>query len=114
MALNGGNPVVGQTVIVTRTPDPGGTTVDDQSVLSLGEVTILGSSDLGDDSDADGMPDLWEIANGLTVGTDDSGDDADSDGLTNLEEYENVTNPQVADSDMDGVNDGAGGEHTRQ
>jgi hypothetical protein len=44
-ALNGGAPVTGQTVVVTRFPDPtGGLNADDGSVLSLGEVVVTGGS----------------------------------------------------------------------
>jgi hypothetical protein len=57
------------------------------------------------DSDGDGMPDAWEVANGLIVGTNDSGD-PDGDGLTNLEEYNHSTDPHNADSDADGYSDG--------
>jgi len=42
--LNGGNPVQGQTVLVTRTPDAVGPNLDDRSVLALGEVTVIGGS----------------------------------------------------------------------
>lgn len=58
------------------------------------------------DSDADGMSDTWELANGLVVGTNDAALDADSDGLTNIGEFTRDTNPQVADTDGDGLNDG--------
>jgi hypothetical protein len=44
VALNGGNPIVGKTVVVTRTPSATGPTPDDQSVLSLGEVEVTGGS----------------------------------------------------------------------
>jgi hypothetical protein len=43
-ALNGGNPVQGRTVLVTRTRDAVGSSPDDRSVLSLGEVTVTGGS----------------------------------------------------------------------
>ena len=43
-ALNGGNPIIGQTVVITRTTDAVGPNNDDRSVLSLGEVTIIGGS----------------------------------------------------------------------
>ena len=62
------------------------------------------------DSDADGMPDAWETANGLVVGIDDSALDEDTnggaDGLTNLEEYQRGTDPQDSDTDDDGLKDG--------
>jgi glucose/arabinose dehydrogenase len=46
------------------------------------------------DTDGDGMPDDWEIANGFDpLDPADAGDDADNDGLTNLQEYEGGTDP---------------------
>jgi len=56
------------------------------------------------DTDADGLPDWWEIkwfsslANGAS-------DDPDNDGLTNLQEYQYGTNPNNADTDGDGMSD---------
>ena len=58
------------------------------------------------DWDGDGMPDDWEIANGLDPTTDDSWVDSDNDGLTNLEEHERGTDPNNPDSDGDGILDG--------
>lgn len=57
------------------------------------------------DSDGDGMPDLWEIENGLDPFTDDSAEDPDGDGLTNLEEFLNGTDPLNPDTDGDGISD---------
>lgn len=60
-----------------------------------------------DDSDKDGMPDEWELANGLNPNDpSDRTKDADSDGLNNFEEYQMGTDPQNADTDGDGVPDG--------
>ena len=42
------------------------------------------------DTDADGMPDKWEIANGLNPDVDDSSGDIDGDGYTNIEEFINL------------------------
>lgn len=59
------------------------------------------------DADGDGMPDGWEIANGLSPGNPaDAGEDPDADGLSNLQEYVFETGPHSRDSDQDGLSDG--------
>ena len=51
-----------------------------------------------EDTDHDGMPNVWERAYGLLPAYDgDAAEDADGDGYTNLEEYLNGTNPLVPD-----------------
>jgi hypothetical protein len=58
------------------------------------------------DSDCDGMPDAWELAQGLNpFDPSDAMVDADGDGLTNAEEYAYGTDPRNADTDGDGVSD---------
>ena len=62
------------------------------------------------DSDLDGMPDIWELANGLDTNNNDAAANPDGDGLTNLQEYLNGTDPNVdnaylVDSDLDGMPD---------
>jgi hypothetical protein len=48
-----------------------------------------------DDSDGDGMADIWEIAHGLKpLEASDAGQDPDHDGMTNLQEYLAGTDPQ--------------------
>ena len=54
------------------------------------------------DDDNDGMPDTWEIQNGLdSLNAVDATLDPDNDTLINLEEYQRSTNPYLADSDGD-------------
>jgi hypothetical protein len=62
------------------------------------------------DSDGDGLPDWWEIDNGLDpydpTGDNGADGDLDGDGLTNREEFEYNTDPTNVDTDGDGLTDG--------
>lgn len=69
---------------------------------SMSEISITTLTD----TDADGMPDKWEIANGLVVGTNDAAGDNDSDFSSNLDEYLNFTDPMNSDTDGDTGLDG--------
>ena len=66
------------------------------------------------DYDGDGLPDWWELANGMDPynndqngnGIRDDMDDFDGDGLLNFYEYRaGVLNPFLADTDADGISD---------
>ena len=60
----------------------------------------------GTDTDLDGVPDFWELANGLDpLDPNDADQDADGDGLSNVDEYQTSLNPRSADSDGDGLAD---------
>lgn len=62
------------------------------------------SNEAPEDTDGDGLPDYWEMANFGNLGqTADS--DYDNDEITNLHEY-NFTNPNDSDTDKDGIPDG--------
>ncbi|NJL43811.1 MAG: hypothetical protein HC945_00585 [Nitrosarchaeum sp.] len=59
------------------------------------------------DSDGDGLPDEWEIRNGLDPSDpSDASQDPDEDGLSNYDEHQYNTDPNNPDSDGDGYTDG--------
>jgi hypothetical protein len=58
------------------------------------------------DTDGDGLPDLWEMDNGLNPSiAADATLDSDGDGLSNLSEFTAKTDPTKADTSGDGIDD---------
>ncbi len=61
----------------------------------LATVATPGTTTANPDADGDGLPNDWELANGLNPNDPgDAADDDDLDGLTNWQEYLAGTNPQ--------------------
>jgi hypothetical protein len=56
------------------------------------------------DTDSDGIPDWYEINNGLNITENDSFEDLDNDGISNLDEYNTGLNASIDDTndDLDG------------
>lgn len=66
-------------------------------------VTVIANND----SDGDGLPNDFELTNGLNPNdSSDADQDPDGDGLSNLEEFNAGTDLLLADTDGDGLNDG--------
>jgi len=85
----------------------------DASSAAFSDITVEGILPPSD-SDNDGMPDLYETANGLDPNVNDAALDLDNDNLSNLSEYHgkdgspgtgDETNPNDPDTDDDGSND---------
>lgn len=69
-------------------------------------VDIQLTAPSGFDSDGDGIPDAYELANGLDGLVNDAEQDLDRDGLSNIAEFRRGTRADVSDTDGDGVVDG--------
>ena len=69
------------------------------------EIYTYGTDPDNEDSDGDGIPDGWEVLNGLNPLVDDANADEDADGLNNLSEFGISTDPQNSDSDKDALSD---------
>ena len=67
--------------------------------VGLHGVQIVSSTT---DSQGNGLPDWWELANQITPATPI---DPDTDGLTNAQEFTKRTNPRNPDTDGDGLSD---------
>jgi len=69
---------------------------DEDGIPDARELFIYGTDPLARDTDGDGMPDGWEMTNGLDPLRDDSKDDLDGDGRDNITEYLAGTRPQYS------------------
>ncbi|MBN2162630.1 MAG: S8 family serine peptidase [Pontiellaceae bacterium] len=78
---------------------------DEDELTDIDEVDTHGTDPNNADTDGDGMPDGWEIDNGLNPLVNDAAVDADGDGLTNAQEYANGSDPDSSDTDSDGFGD---------
>ncbi|MBD3163793.1 hypothetical protein GF323_01210 [Candidatus Woesearchaeota archaeon] len=80
---------------------------DCESGLScIGSICKSAAQDEEQDSDGDGIPDIWEEQNGLDPDdSEDADEDFDGDGLNNYEEYVYGTNVNNTDTDGDGYSD---------
>ena len=76
-------------------------------ILIMGMGRGVGQTTEGADTDSDGLPDAWELANFGDLSSAPN-DDPDKDSLVNSFELEIGTNPQLADSDKDGQGDWIG------
>ncbi len=81
--------------------------LDFEAAASLvGTATFFSGPSDPSDQDGDGMPDWWEIENGLSL--DDCSDDLedpDGDMLTNISEFMAGSDPSDPDTDDDGLSD---------
>jgi len=69
------------------------------NVLATQSITVTTTSTGGGtDTDGDGMPDWWELANGLNAAANDANGDLDGDGVNNLQEFLSGTDPKDAQS----------------
>jgi len=74
--------------------------------LTNDQETRLGTNPDRWDTDADGLPDLFEVEHRDDLGTDPLDPDTDDDGLSDSQEYDVGTLINDPDSDNDGLTDG--------
>ncbi|MBI2440933.1 MAG: hypothetical protein HYV35_06125 [Lentisphaerae bacterium] len=68
---------------------------DGDGLSDYDEVFVYGTDPTNPDSDNDGMPDGWEVTNGLNPKVNDASGDADGDGTSNLIEYRQGRDPRT-------------------
>jgi hypothetical protein len=78
-----------------QVPDIAEGRVSEQWALHVPMVPTPGAANRFEDRDADGMPDRWEIENGLDPNSNDGSLDLDGDGVSNLQEFFDGTSPRV-------------------
>lgn len=88
-------------------PWSGSAASNDDAIANIGQAKhLFGFDPRSGDFDQDGLPDQWEIANGLEpCRGEDAAADADGDRSSNLDEYQRQTDPQDRDTDDDGLGD---------
>ena len=82
---------IGETLVTFTAVD-----ADDRQGQNSSTVTVVAAS-AENDTDNDGIDDLYEVENGLDPNSDDAEADADGDGRSNLDEYLEGTDPNVDD-----------------
>ena len=82
---------VGATVVTFTAVDS-----DDRQGQRSSTVTVVAPAE-ENDTDNDGMDDLFEVNNGLDPNADDAAGDADGDGRSNLDEYKEGKDPNLDD-----------------
>jgi len=85
--------------IVRSVKERTGSVID--SPRDVGGWPVLDTGEAPADGDDDGMPDVWELANGLDPNHYDADGDRNNDGYTNIEEYVNSLLPLPNNNNSD-------------